>query len=132
MKNRKITTIASQSSLIGSMPDKKYYTIGEVSKYLGIKSHVLRYWEKHFDLDPVRRRNRRYYTQEHLGVILTIKKLMHEDGFTLNGAKRYIHHAGSAPSQKERPVKNMAYLLKDLENIAQDLVFDERQLEEVV
>ena len=45
------------------IPNKRYFTIGEVSKIYDIKSHVLRYWEQEFkQLEPIKRRgNRRYY-----------------------------------------------------------------------
>ena len=49
-----------------NIPNKRYFTIGEVSKIYGIKSHVLRYWEQEFkQLEPIKRRgNRRYYQQK--------------------------------------------------------------------
>ena len=45
------------------IPNKRYFTIGEVSKITKIKTHILRYWEKEFDvLEPTKRTgNRRYY-----------------------------------------------------------------------
>ena len=44
------------------IPNKRYFTIGEVSKITKIKTHILRYWEKEFDaLEPTKRTgNRRY------------------------------------------------------------------------
>ena len=40
-----------------TIPNKRYFTIGEVSKICGIKSHVLRYWEQEFkQLQPIKRR----------------------------------------------------------------------------
>ena len=46
------------------IPNKRYFTIGEVSNITKIKTHILRYWEKEFDaLEPTKRTgNRRYYS----------------------------------------------------------------------
>jgi DNA-binding transcriptional MerR regulator len=70
------------------LPDKKYYTIGEVSEICQLKSHVLRYWEQVFpQLNPNKRRGRRYYQKQDLVLLLEIKTLLHEQGFTISGAK---------------------------------------------
>ena len=49
-----------------AIPEKRYFTIGEVASLCGVKPHVLRYWEQEFDvLQPVKRRgNRRYYQHQ--------------------------------------------------------------------
>ena len=71
-----------------TLPDKKYFTIGEVVKICELKSHVLRYWEQVFpQLEPSKRRGRRYYQREDLELVLEIKNLLHEQGFTIPGAK---------------------------------------------
>ena len=59
------------------IPNKRYFSIGEVSKITNIKTHILRYWEKEFDtLTPVKRTgNRRYYTQNDILTILKIHNL---------------------------------------------------------
>lgn len=70
------------------LPDKKYFTIGEVVKICQLKSHVLRYWEQVFpQLEPSKRRGRRYYQRDDLELVLEIKNLLHEQGFTIPGAK---------------------------------------------
>ena len=50
------------------IPNKRYFTIGEVSSICGLKTHVLRYWEQEFsELEPIKRKgNRRYYQQKDL------------------------------------------------------------------
>jgi DNA-binding transcriptional MerR regulator len=69
--------------------DKLYYRIGEVSRITGVKPHVLRYWEKEFKLRPKRFSGaQRRYSQEDLEMVLTIKKLLYEDRFTIAGAKK--------------------------------------------
>ena len=63
-----------------NIPNKRYFTIGEVSKIYGIKSHVLRYWEQEFkQLDPIKRRgNRRYYQQKDLMLVSQINELLNK------------------------------------------------------
>jgi len=70
------------------LPDKKYFTIGEVAELCQLKSHVLRYWEQVFpQLEPSKRRGRRYYQKNDVILVLEIKSLLQEQGFTIPGAK---------------------------------------------
>ena len=64
-------------------------TIGEVTKALGIRQHVLRYWEEQFPLlKPIKRSGgRRYYRPEDVALIATIDRLVHREGYTLRGAR---------------------------------------------
>jgi DNA-binding transcriptional MerR regulator len=73
-------------------PQEMRYTIDEVSDLAGLKAHVLRYWETEFpQLKPERTRaNQRLYRQKDLDLILHIKKLVHERGFTLQGARKQL------------------------------------------
>jgi DNA-binding transcriptional MerR regulator len=72
----------------GKAPDA-LRTIGEVTRALGIRQHVLRYWEEQFPmLAPVKRSgNRRYYRPEDIALIAEIDRLVHREGFTLRGAR---------------------------------------------
>lgn len=79
------------------IPDKKYFTIGEVSEICDLKSHVLRYWEQVFtQLKPTKRRGRRYYQQEDLRLLFDIKDLVYEQGFTIAGAQARLNQSSSA------------------------------------
>ena len=64
-------------------------TIGEVSAALGIKTHVLRYWEEQFpSLKPLKRAGgRRLYRPEDVALIERIDGLVNRDGYTLKGAR---------------------------------------------
>ena len=77
---------------LASLPDKKYFSIGEVSTICKIKPHVLRYWESEFSqLSPRKRKgNRRYYQSDDLLLVQKIKFLLYEKGFTINGAKQSL------------------------------------------
>ncbi len=67
-------------------------TIGELGKALGIKPHVLRYWEDQFPmLKPLKRSGgRRYYRAEDVALVETIDRLVNEEGYTLKGARAAI------------------------------------------
>jgi DNA-binding transcriptional MerR regulator len=67
-------------------------TIGEVAKALGIRPHVLRYWEEQFAaLAPIKRSgSRRYYRPEDVALIAEIDRLVHHQGYTLRGAAKVI------------------------------------------
>jgi len=74
------------------IPAKRYFTIGEVSELCAVKPHVLRYWEQEFpQLKPVKRRgNRRYYQRHDVLLIRQIRSLLHEQGFTILGARQRL------------------------------------------
>jgi DNA-binding transcriptional MerR regulator len=74
-------------------------TIGEVAKALGIRQHVLRYWEEQFPmLKPLKRSGgRRYYRPEDIALVETIDRLVHREGYTLKGAKKALQ-GGAAKS----------------------------------
>ncbi|MGM0541287.1 MAG: MerR family transcriptional regulator [Pseudomonadota bacterium] len=83
-KNQLNTTMQLEVEL----PDKKYFTIGEVAALCQLKSHVLRYWEQVFpQLEPSKRSGRRYYQRVDVELVLEIKSLLHNQGFTIPGAK---------------------------------------------
>lgn len=86
-------------------------TIGEVATALGIRQHVLRYWEEQFPmLRPLKRSGgRRYYRPGDLALLRTIDQLVHREGYTLRGArlvlegKRIDASAERAPIAKVQP-----------------------------
>jgi len=70
---------------------KLYLRIGEVSRLLGVRPHVIRYWEQEFGLRPKRGLGmQRRYTQEEVERLLTIKRLLYEEGYTIAGAKKKL------------------------------------------
>ncbi len=72
--------------------DRLYYRIGEVSRITGLKAHVLRYWESEFRvIKPYKGGSlQRLYRKKDLDMILKIKRLLYDEGFTIAGAKRKI------------------------------------------
>ena len=71
---------------------KLYYSIGEVSDLTALKQYVLRYWETEFPhLKPNKNSaGNRIYRQNDIDNLLEIKKLLHEEKFTIKGAKQYL------------------------------------------
>jgi DNA-binding transcriptional MerR regulator len=69
-----------------------FRTIGEVAKALGIRQHVLRYWEEQFPmLRPLTRAGgRRYYRPEDVALVTEIHRLLHKEGFTIKGARQAL------------------------------------------
>jgi DNA-binding transcriptional MerR regulator len=74
------------------IPDKLYFKIGEVKKITGIEPHVLRYWESEFTIIRPQRASskQRLYRRVDVENILTIKKLLYEDGYTVPGARKFL------------------------------------------
>ncbi|RIL07090.1 MAG: MerR family transcriptional regulator [Proteobacteria bacterium] len=77
---------------------KRYYRIGEVSRITGVKAHVLRYWESEFRwMAPAKSRSQqRLYRQRDIEVILLLKRLLHEERFTIAGARKRLRELGVA------------------------------------
>lgn len=83
------------------IPDKLYFKIGEVAKFTGIKTHVLRYWETEFkSIRPNKSRsNQRLYRKQDVELILHLKDLLYNQGFTIAGARKKL---------REKPAKSVA------------------------
>ena len=103
------------------IPNKRYFTIGEVSAICGLKTHVLRYWEQEFsELEPIKRKgNRRYYQQKDLILVLQIKDLLQNQGFTIDGAKIKISSKNIDEIRQDN--KLILQIKKDLELLLDNL-----------
>ncbi len=69
-----------------------YRSISEVSELVGVKPHVLRYWETQFSmLRPKKNRaGNRMYRPDEIKLLLHIKELLYSRRFTIAGAKRKL------------------------------------------
>ncbi len=81
-----------------TIPDKLYFKIGEVAKMADVPTHVLRYWESEFPgISPKRAHSKqRLYRRQDVELILDIKILLHEQGYTIAGAKKLLE-SGQKP-----------------------------------
>jgi DNA-binding transcriptional MerR regulator len=78
--------------------EKEFYRIGEVSRLTALKPFVLRYWETEFPmLEPVKSPSgHRLYRQEDVEMVLRIKRLLYDEGFTIAGARRHLREQNGA------------------------------------
>lgn len=80
-----------------------FRTIGELSKELSIKPHILRYWEDQFAmLTPLKRAGaRRHYRPEDVIMVKTINRLLNEEGYTIKGARKFLASRRTGPEMVE-------------------------------
>jgi DNA-binding transcriptional MerR regulator len=71
---------------------KEYYSISEVCDLVGLRPHVLRYWETQFAvLNPSKNRSgNRVYQRKEIKVILYVKHLLYDEKYTVEGAKQKL------------------------------------------
>lgn len=74
------------------LPEKRYYSIGEVAKAFGVNTSLLRFWEKEFDqIKPKKKQSGiRKYTPEDVKSIQLVYHLVKEKGLTIDGAKKQL------------------------------------------
>ncbi|HEY6384451.1 MAG TPA: MerR family transcriptional regulator [Candidatus Acidoferrum sp.] len=82
----------SSATAVQPTIEKDFYRIGEVSRLTALKPFVLRYWETEFPmLEPVKSPSgHRLYRQEDVEMVLRIKRLLYDEGFTIAGARRHL------------------------------------------
>lgn len=98
---------------------KRYFRIGEVSRIIGVKPYVLRYWESEFpQIRPERADSRqRTYQKKDLEIILEIKRLLHEEKLTLEGARKKLKKHLSNNDSPD-PAQIIAEIKNELKSIA--------------
>lgn len=99
--------------LMTIVPDKMGFKIGEVSEMLGLKNHILRYWETEFPvLKPQKaQNNQRMYTKKEIEKLLLVRKLLYVDKFSISGAKRALREWQSDRTKnKVKSVDKNSYL----------------------
>lgn len=85
-----------------AIPDKLFFTIREAAAHCGVKPHVLRYWEQQFpELAPAKSESgQRIYRREDIERLLRLKGLLYEEGFTIEGARKYLRREPAAADQQ--------------------------------
>ncbi len=101
----------------GSKAATAFRTIGEVAKELRLDTHVLRFWESKFpQVRPFRGAgNRRYYRPEDVDLLRKIKRLLHEEGYTIEGALRLL--SGSSTVEPRDGHETVRQAVKELEEV---------------
>lgn len=78
---------------MGEKSADAFRTIGEMADTLGVRTHILRYWEEQFPmLKPLTRAGgRRLYRPEDVALLHTIHRLLYSEGYTVKGARRFLN-----------------------------------------
>lgn len=108
---------------LSEIPDKMGFKIGEVADLLGLKQYVLRYWESEFDLlKPQKaKNNQRFYTKKDVENALLIRKLLHRDRFSIEGARQALR-GFKKEVRKEQKLIGAAHELHHIREQVDDLV----------
>ena len=106
------------------IPEQIYYSIGDVARFLQVKTHVLRYWEHHIaDLDPIKRQGRRYYDKSHIALLKKIRFWLYELGYTVEGVKKKL-----SDNEKSIDSHRAMELIAGIESLASQLMTNDDQL----
>ncbi|HUX06853.1 MAG TPA: MerR family transcriptional regulator [Acidobacteriota bacterium] len=102
----------------------KYHSIGEVAKLTSLPAYTIRYWEQEFpELRPRKSRTgRRLYTDDDLDLVRRIKNLLHEQGYTIRGARELLTKSEANPNivsddREARLVHKLHKLRRQLEEL---------------
>ena len=100
------------------IPDKLYFKIGEVSKLAGVAAHVLRYWEAEFPCIRPQRANsqQRLYRRVDVETVLVIKTLLHEQGYTIAGARKFLANGGQTVQAQPALPQNVVGCLEQIKS----------------
>ena len=108
------------------LPDKLYFKIGEVADLVGVKPYVLRYWESEFSIvKPTKTKSKhRLYRRKDIETLLQIKQLLHNERFTIAGARKRIKGVSkddrreTEPPPVDRTYRSvLARIKKDIESL---------------
>jgi DNA-binding transcriptional MerR regulator len=77
---------------VKALPDRQFFKIGEAAEIVGVKTHVLRYWETEFpSIKPLKTRGaHRMYRRADVELLCVIHKLLHHEGYTIAGARKRV------------------------------------------
>ena len=108
----------------GRFPEKLFYRIGDVAEIAGIKPHVLRYWEAEFSALHPRKNHagQRIYERRDVELVLEIKKLLHEQRYTISGAKKFLARRHKQTPKKVAPARKPENLSEALRVCYQELL----------
>src|ERR1700680_1903639 len=109
--------------------DKLYFRIGEVSRLAGIKPYVLRFWETEFSsLGPKKSgKGHRLYRRKDVELVLEIKRLLYDNRYTIEGARKYLDTRGrdaaprSADGSVKKPGRSQGDLFRDPAPVLQQI-----------
>tara|TARA_B100000315_G_scaffold258028_1_gene308819 strand:+ start:1969 stop:2319 length:351 start_codon:yes stop_codon:yes gene_type:complete len=110
------------------IPNKLFFKIGEVAKLAEVEPYVLRYWETEFkNLRPKKKENgQRLYQKKEVQLALNIKKLLHEDGYTIEGAKKILKQRNKKKKSSQSSIlfdrEKVVDIIEDLKKDLRDIL----------
>lgn len=119
MKEKKMSKDDDSQLSFLNLPDRIFYKISNVAQIAGIEPHVLRYWESEFsELNPRKTKTgRRQYTRRDIDLILEIKSLLYDDGFSIAGAKKRLQKRKKTSSREDAIIEVVRQTRKGLAEI---------------
>ena len=107
-----MSTLASRKRQIDSptIPDRLYFKIGDVARICALETYVLRFWETQFpQLKPNKSgTGQRLYRRRDVELVLEIKRLVHEEGYTLPGARQALDSGQRRSDAPREPQQTIA------------------------
>jgi DNA-binding transcriptional MerR regulator len=95
---------------------REYYAISEVCEIVGLKPHVLRYWETQFPvLNPSKNRSgNRVYQRKEIRLILLVKQLLYEEKYTVEGARARLEQLRRGGTLRDTATRTLDLQLMEL------------------
>ena len=99
-----------------AIPEKLYFSIGEVSEITNLPAYVLRFWEDKFPfLRPQKSRGgHRRYQKKDIELILKIKELLYDRGYTIEGARKELE---GGKSREGRDIPELSWVKEEIKSI---------------
>ena len=100
-----------------------FRTISEVSSETKVPAHVLRFWESKFPkINPLKRSgNRRYYRPDDVKLIIKIKTLLYDNGYTVRGVQKLLEEKNQNNLTKLSNIDYQNNLKEELNKILEDI-----------
>ena len=105
------------------LPEKLYYTIGEVARAFKVNTSLIRFWEKEFDIISPRKNKKgnRYFTPRDIRYFKLIYHLVKEKGYTLEGAKNALKKEPETTSIHFELIDRLEKIRSELLKIKEEL-----------
>lgn len=116
------------------IPDRLYFRIGDVSELLGVEPYVLRFWESEFPmLQPKKSKTgHREYKRKDVELLLEIKRLLYDEGFTISGARKALKDRGKSARKKSAARQAQMPLLAEPNRLRPGLDRVRKELQEIL
>ena len=109
--------------MLVNLPEKRYYSIGEIAKAFDVNTSLLRFWEKEFkEIQPKKKQSgARKYTPDDVLNIQKIYHLLKEKGLTIEGAKKQLKIMRPEGDANLTVIQKLEKLRSELEQLKNNL-----------